>query len=75
MKLSTRLSIAMVALVAFTAAIIGMSSYRTIEVALVPAALERLAAHTRLHKAHGCATLNTCRRVSPKCHRLKAIGA
>src|SRR4051812_14461664 len=51
MKFSTRLSLAMVALVGFTATIFGMSSYRTIEAALVPAALERLAAQTRLFKA------------------------
>src|SRR5689334_4352023 len=51
MKLSTRLSIAMVALVVLTAFVFGVSSYRTIETALVPTALDRIAAHTQLLKA------------------------
>ena len=48
MKLSTRLAIAMVALALFTTTAMALFSYRTIEAALVPHALERIDSHTRL---------------------------
>src|SRR6266404_756626 len=48
MKLSTRLSIAMVALVLFTAAAVALFSYRDLEAAILPRALERLETHAGL---------------------------
>ncbi len=47
MKLSTRLSGAMVTLVLLTAAVLGIITYRTIEGALVPRALERVETQAR----------------------------
>src|SRR5436309_1984059 len=46
--LSTRLAVAMVALVLLTATAVGVLSYRSVEEALLPRALERVDTHTRL---------------------------
>ena len=48
MKLSTRLTLAMVALVVLTAAAVGALTYRNIEAAVVPRALDRLGLEARL---------------------------
>src|SRR5207249_1809270 len=48
MKLSTRLAIAMVALVLFTATAVVLFTYRNLEAAILPQALERLATHAAL---------------------------
>lgn len=48
MTLSTRLTVAMVALVLFTATAVGVFAYRTMESALVPSALQRMETHARL---------------------------
>ena len=48
MKLSTRLTLAMVALVVLTAAAVGALTYRNIEAAVVPRALVRLELEARL---------------------------
>jgi len=46
--LSTRLAVAMVALVLLTASAVGILSYRNLEEAILPRALERIDTHTRL---------------------------
>jgi hypothetical protein len=48
MKLSTRLTIAMVALVLFTTAVTGILTYRSLLGVAVPRSLERLAGHVQL---------------------------
>jgi hypothetical protein len=48
MTLSTRLMLAMVAMVLMTAATIGVISYWSIEAIALPDALDRIAMHTRL---------------------------
>ena len=48
MKLSTRLIVAMVALVLLTATAVGMLTYRNIEAIVLPGALDRLEMHTRI---------------------------
>jgi PAS domain S-box-containing protein len=48
MMLSTRLMLAMVALVLITAAAVGVISYRGVEAIALPDALDRIAMHTRL---------------------------
>ena len=47
MGLSTRLAVAMVGLVLLTAAAVGFLSYRNLEGAILPRALERVDTHTR----------------------------
>src|SRR4051812_13368300 len=46
--LSTRFAVAMVALVLLTATAVGVLSYRSVEGAILPRALERVDTHTRL---------------------------
>src|SRR4051812_11337874 len=48
MTLSTRLAIAMIALVAIAVAAVGWLSYRSVEQALLPRVLERIETHARL---------------------------
>src|SRR6187551_3408768 len=48
MTLSTRLMLAMVALVLITAAAVGIISYRSIEAIALPDALDRISIHARL---------------------------
>lgn len=48
LTLSTRLTLAMVALVLFTATAVGVFSYRSIEAAMLPRALERAVTHVNL---------------------------
>jgi len=48
MRLSTRLTIAMVALVLLTATAIGLLTYRNVETVVLPNGLERIANHVHL---------------------------
>jgi PAS domain S-box-containing protein len=48
MRLSTRLIVAMVALVLVTAAAVGILTYRNIEAIALPGALDRIETHTRI---------------------------
>jgi PAS domain S-box-containing protein len=48
MKLSTRLALAMIALVLFTATAVWLLTYRDLEIAILPRTLERLQAHAKL---------------------------
>jgi hypothetical protein len=48
MKLSTRLSLAMLALVLFTATAVAVFTYRDLEAAILPRALERLESRATL---------------------------
>ncbi|HEY2137305.1 MAG TPA: PAS domain S-box protein [Xanthobacteraceae bacterium] len=47
MNLSTRLTVAMVALVLLTAGAIGLLTYRTVETTILPGELDRIATHAR----------------------------
>jgi hypothetical protein len=51
MKLSTRLALAMITLVLFTATAVLLLSYRDLEIAIPPRALERLQAHAKVQAA------------------------
>jgi hypothetical protein len=48
MKLSSRLTLAMVGLVVATAVAVGWVTYRNLEAAVLPRAVERLESHVRL---------------------------
>src|ERR1700743_757545 len=48
MKLSTRLTVAMVVLVLLTAAAVGLLTYRNLESVALPRAFDRLASHVKL---------------------------
>ncbi|MGB7888586.1 MAG: hypothetical protein WBL55_19800, partial [Xanthobacteraceae bacterium] len=48
MKLSTRMALAMVALVLLTALSVGLLSYRNIRSAMLPRAAERVEVHVRV---------------------------
>src|SRR5436190_24140152 len=48
MKLSSRLTLAMVGLVVATAVAVGWITYRNLEAAVLPRAVERLESHVRL---------------------------
>jgi hypothetical protein len=51
MKLSTRLTLAMVALVIFSATAVGVLTYRDLEAVIVPRAVERVESRVNLRAA------------------------
>ena len=51
MRLSTRLTVAMGAMVVLTAAVVGLISYFSVEGAVLPRVLGRMEMHTRLASA------------------------